>query len=745
MWFMGVNGLPGEIKNATGIAPAKMNGKEFHVDMNGTYYGLMKARAYSVVQKYTTTLTRNTEPANLHMPQMEDAPERPESTDSASPDPNDAQADLLRRANMLFGLKDKLAMVTSGPNSPDSVVVDKDGMLQDGTDQQRVMFFGHIADELYRKLSQFCTPEDESVTLHFDGEPSIQKQAEHRARDDKLRKGTDALHQAIEQARVVGGSRRKAAYKRCRNLYKPTTVIQGEVIAELIKKYDCHVCLCRFQSDTCIAKLCAQSLNPQDIIVVSGDSDLICFGAVPRVLYPIGKSRELTLFEKDAILEVLDLPSERHLLLAAVVTGNDYTRGVPYFGIKKICEIIREMELPGSDVESFHWYVHEFLVRVRHQLLSERVPRKKRKRIDSQLSVTVDDFEHALSAFVGVQEDAVSSVDQNPHPQPFTSQQHTSIEQGGQRDCNAHEIVMRALLDLEYQKVAEAQERAAMGFTPPMEDKKPAPKTNVNRTRTAKTQRARREAAKRNRKRKKWRKSRFKSRTDNQVRYSPHRVSDPSTATPVSDNQLSTMSPSQPKKRPVDKQPKAVEDSPSASSSSSTDRSSKNKRRKASSKKKLARPRDIDATPTAPKLKDAFKFAFPTITQTVGSLKGCLRRSLRPLGISDDQVDTIASRLEKATSLINEARPHVFRMIQLFLLEEVTTVFSPQGASGETNVDLLDLVMNKASGQMFIRGLMSLALNGKIVEKKCKKSESIRARELAQRPIQDDHSPLFAH
>lgn len=193
------------------------------------------------------------------------------------------------------------------------------------------------------------------------------------------------------------------------------------------------------------------------------------------------------------------------------------------------------------------------------------------------------------------------------------------------------------------------------------------------------------------------------------------------------------MSPSQPKKRPVDKQPKAVEDSPSASSSSPTDRSSKNKRPKASSKKKLARPRDINATPTAPKLKDAFKFAFPTITQTVGSLKGCLRRSLGPLGISDDHVDTIAGRLEKATSLINEARPHVFRMIQLFLLEEVTTAFSPQGASGVTNVDLLDLLMNKASGQIFIRGLMSLALNGKIVEKKCKKSESIRARELAQR------------
>ncbi|KAF8932395.1 hypothetical protein BGZ58_007093, partial [Dissophora ornata] len=83
---------------------------------------------------YTTTLKRDTKTANLHMPQMEDAPERPESTD-----PNDPQADLLRRANMLFRLKDKLALATSGPNSPDSVVIDKDGMLQDGTDQQGVM------------------------------------------------------------------------------------------------------------------------------------------------------------------------------------------------------------------------------------------------------------------------------------------------------------------------------------------------------------------------------------------------------------------------------------------------------------------------------------------------------------------------------------------------------------------------------------------------------------------------------
>lgn len=208
------------------------------------------------------------------------------------------------------------------------------------------------------------------------------------------------------------------------------------------------------------------------------------------------------------------------------------------------------------------------------------------------------------------------------------------------------------------------------------------------------------------------------------------------------------MSPSQPKKQPVDKQPKAVQDSTSASSSSPTDRSAKIKKRKASSNKKLARARNIDATPTATNLKDAFKFAFPTITQTVGSLKGCLRRSLRPLGISDDQVDIIASRLEKATSLINEARPHVFRMIQLFILEEVTTAFSPQGAPGGTDVDPLDLLMNKTSGQTFIRGLMSLALNGKIADKPCKKADSIRSRELAQRvyarykTIIPDFSPI---
>jgi len=143
---MGVHGLPQEIKNATGVVAAKTNGKEFHVDMNGTYYGLIKARAYSVVQKHATTLTRDAETANQHMEQMEDAPERPESTGSASPAPSDTQADLLRRANMHFGLKDKLAMVTSGPNSPESVVIDNHGMLQDGTDQQRAMVMNLLED-----------------------------------------------------------------------------------------------------------------------------------------------------------------------------------------------------------------------------------------------------------------------------------------------------------------------------------------------------------------------------------------------------------------------------------------------------------------------------------------------------------------------------------------------------------------------------------------------------------------------
>jgi hypothetical protein len=129
---MGVHGLPAELKAATGIVSARMSGKEFHVDMNGTYFGLMKSRAYSAVVKHTTKLVRDAE-----------------SMVSTSY-PKDLQADFFGRANMLGDLRNKLSVVTNDPDCPDSVLINKTGLLQDDTNPQRTMVMSLLNMEFIR-------------------------------------------------------------------------------------------------------------------------------------------------------------------------------------------------------------------------------------------------------------------------------------------------------------------------------------------------------------------------------------------------------------------------------------------------------------------------------------------------------------------------------------------------------------------------------------------------------------------
>ncbi|KAG0346431.1 hypothetical protein BG004_001745 [Podila humilis] len=64
--------------------------------------------------------------------------------------------------------------------------------------------------------------------------------------------------------------------------------------------------------------------------------------------YACGRSRELVAYDKEQVRAQLDLPSDLHLLLMCVVTTNDYIRGVPYYGLQKNSEIIRDLALDGE-------------------------------------------------------------------------------------------------------------------------------------------------------------------------------------------------------------------------------------------------------------------------------------------------------------------------------------------------------------------------------------------------------------
>jgi hypothetical protein len=55
---MGTKDLPSKIASANGRVPSVIKNKPVHIDVNGAYYRLTKARAFSVVEKYASSVAR---------------------------------------------------------------------------------------------------------------------------------------------------------------------------------------------------------------------------------------------------------------------------------------------------------------------------------------------------------------------------------------------------------------------------------------------------------------------------------------------------------------------------------------------------------------------------------------------------------------------------------------------------------------------------------------------------------------
>ncbi|KAG0375459.1 hypothetical protein BGX24_009062 [Mortierella sp. AD032] len=335
------------------------------------------------------------------------------------------------------------------------------------------MHVAHIATAIFKKLSTFCDPTAEDTVLHWDGRPSLQKAKEHTNRRAKVAKESQVLQQTVEQARIVGGSRRKSAFRRCRNLYRPTQEVTDAIIDELERVHHCHICRCSFQSDTCIANHCAESSREDNIVVVSDDSDLICYRSVKQILYPVGKSKVCTLFDKADILQVLELPTDNHLLLAAIESGNDYTNGVKNIGLQRACDLIGGMDLPCHDVVSFQRYVSDFLDAVTlHKATSKSKSKVQKQRSKmTPLQVGVEEFKFAIQAFVEMRED----------PAPTMNTRST------------HDFVMDCLYDLEFHKTVQLHQHSAQTQSSEKQERIKAKKSK-----------ARKKAQKRHRKKKKW-------------------------------------------------------------------------------------------------------------------------------------------------------------------------------------------------------------------------------------------------
>ncbi|KAG0291452.1 hypothetical protein BGZ96_005177 [Linnemannia gamsii] len=138
--------------------------------------------------------------------------------------------------------------------------------------------------------------------------------------------------------KLDSGSGLKAVYRMCRSAYRSPPEALEQVL-EALENCGWKICRCAHQADCCIASHVGRAPDKSVIRVVTNDSDLLAFEDINSITIPAGSGDWKTYF-KDKLLDKLDLPSLDHLLLVSVVTGNDYTRGAPYYGLASNAAII---------------------------------------------------------------------------------------------------------------------------------------------------------------------------------------------------------------------------------------------------------------------------------------------------------------------------------------------------------------------------------------------------------------------
>ncbi|KAG0208198.1 hypothetical protein BGX31_002410 [Mortierella sp. GBA43] len=178
-------------------------------------------------------------------------------------------------------------------------------------------------------------------TIHCDGKAPIQKSDERSRRSAYLRKELDKSTKKIDEL-PEKKSAPATIYNKCRHLYRAPSVSMDEIL-EGLSILGWKVCRCELQSDTHIAEICWDS--DTDVNIITKDSDMIVYEHVQSITMLIGRSHELTTFKKEDVLSSLSLPTPRHLLLTGILTTNDYSTAIPWYGIKRNAELVKGMVL----------------------------------------------------------------------------------------------------------------------------------------------------------------------------------------------------------------------------------------------------------------------------------------------------------------------------------------------------------------------------------------------------------------
>ncbi|KAI8355920.1 hypothetical protein B0O80DRAFT_528319, partial [Mortierella sp. GBAus27b] len=691
---MGVVGLNKLLKKSPHTAAAgTLKEHQVHVDVLSTFYGLLQSQSFNVFTK------------SLRTTSIEEAEEQPSQQTSRKrvPPPSQLVSSKKRRVS---GSGDdspteaKLihnAQALACAGSPSCYLDNSGCRLTDQPPPQGSTSYRHIAHQIADSLFMV---DKQNTILHFDGRRSVEKAAEHRRRNEGTFKRLQSIRIDMEKCSKRRRTISRRIYKRVKSVFRPPAECLTQIQVEL-EATGWTVCRCAFQADTCIGAACQGRGEEDGGIVITKDSDLICYDGVWTVAMPVGPKREMTLFTKRSLLEYLDLPTSQHLLMTGIITSNDYGKGAKYCGIKTNLAFVRQLAFddPSGDLAS--------CIRSEIERYVEYIQSKKG---------IVINFDYAFDAFVNCQE----------HAENEGVASHVQI----QRE------VKDILLSI-YQKQSkeETEDRLPSSPLDQQQCSRPLKKRSVEALRRKrKRQRERRKndpAFKRKRRQRNRKRRRRKSRRKGQQwnsfssgdmglhgRYCPQVVQDLSKAPKPKEQQLSKMAvcPPRPKKK-LD-QPKKEEDAKPKSKTP------------ASPKKRTRSQRTVDSHK---ELKYLYNATFQTITETAGTIQSCMRRST---SLSDDEIRTVVNYLDRIVHVLNNARILANRALELYLTktlerryntatadrsqthqlalsEEASDHRKGKGKRDQSD-DPLDLVLSKQYGRSIFRNLVTLLVNGAV-------------------------------
>ncbi|KAH7042883.1 hypothetical protein BKA57DRAFT_517812 [Linnemannia elongata] len=707
---MGIRGLPKELHESGGVAgvSCKEEGKSTHVDFLCRFFRLLQARAFHILQQHVKTGSNSvTEtPAPELQLETEVAARSRKRKNIAEHNPSSNTPSL--DVTIPFDAKRTLDELIE--DSIDRLGYKKLFLNPDGlspVDMKNQQTFRAIAFILDDIMSKGF--DKEATVIHVDGSPSEQKRGEHRRRNKTLERSLNNLQTK-------------------------------------------------------------DASDPDAIVVVTSDSDLMVYEGIRHIMMPVGKSRELQLFDKTKLLDRLDLPSEQHLLLACIVTSNDYVKNLPYFGLLRNCDIIRDFDLTslgplgGSRdnnyrAEALMPFIQQYLDEVRRQLGKRKTKSTQQtstRRQQQEIIQIAEYFRHAVTAFVERMETPLQVPlepdDESPHShdiittilqelysrknQQQQSQQsrndiHTFIQRPPSEQVSTVEPCSAQYMDMDTNTNIESElpsTSAHQGF-------EKVSKGTRKRRRSLKHQQRRKDRFKAKRseaKHKQWRQSQFKSRTDIQKRYSIKTV-DIHAAPKVDEAELAKMTVPKPRVRKQSTPSiKSTDSSNDKDTSKATNGSSSQQKSSTNSRQKNKKRKPRKSKSAVCQLKSGFSGTFATSTQTIGSVHGCMRRALLPahetgrLALLDEKdIQDMAARINSAVSTMAEARMFVFRAVEIIILDKLLGASDGEDGSealdavageedAEATFDVLELILEKNAGTAIVKHLFSLILNGKI-------------------------------